>query len=166
MKTLFRTLTLVALCALSGPTLAAEAVPINATFGIQWTPIDWTSDPAARQTLSIGAAGLPNGSVISIISEDVLNPGDGINGSITSKSVIIAFSYSDWVYAEYDNIPAIFDPASGTASFFGPMKVVGGEGRFQGATGTLSIRSRIIFPYGVVPPVGTFDIKGVIKTAN
>ena len=41
------------------------------------------------------------------------------------------------------------------------MTVVGGEGRFAGATGTLSIRSRVLFG----PLVGTFEIKGVIKTA-
>ena len=43
------------------------------------------------------------------------------------------------------------------------MTVLGGEGRFDGATGELSIRTTIRFD---PLPVGTFDIKGVIKTAN
>jgi hypothetical protein len=38
--------------------------------------------------------------------------------------------------AQYTNIPAVYDPETNTASFFGPL------------------------------PVATFDIKGVIKTAR
>ena len=164
MKTLFRTLSLDALWALSGPAIAAEAVPINATFGIQWTPVDW-SVITDRITESLGAAGLPNGRVISIATRDHL---DAVNGRITSDYAVIAFSDSDWVWAEYDNIPAAYDAATNTASFFGPLKVVGGGGRFVGATGTLSIRTTILFPAkgSPIPPVGTFDIKGVIKTAK
>jgi hypothetical protein len=164
MKTLFRTLSLVALWALSGPAIAAEAVPINATFGIQWTPVNW-DEPTDRITESLGAAGLPNGMVISIATRDHL---DAVNGRITSDYVVIAFSAFDWIWAEYNNIPATYDPATNTASFFGPVNVVGGGGRFVGATGMLSIRTTILFPAknSPIPPVGTFDIKGVIKTAN
>jgi hypothetical protein len=64
------------------------------------------------------------------------------------------------VYAEYVKIPAGYNPVTNTASFGGPMHVTGGEGRFQGATGELTIRSRVLFG----PLVGVFDIKGVIKT--
>jgi hypothetical protein len=102
---------------------------------------------------------LPNGKVIGIATRDHLNV---ITGTVSSDYVTLAFSETDWVYAEYDNIPAGYDPATNTASFGGPLKVVGGEGRFVGATGTLVIRSRILFSM----PVGTFDIQGVIKTAN
>jgi hypothetical protein len=42
------------------------------------------------------------------------------------------------------------------------MTVVRGWGRFAGAAGSLTIRSKILFG----PLVGTFDIKGVIKTAK
>jgi hypothetical protein len=160
MKTLFRTLSLVALCALSGPSLAAEAVPINATFGIQWTPIDW-SDPTCRKTESLGAAGLPNGNVISIITRDCLNVIPP--AQITSNLGILAFSPTDWVWVSYTNIPAGYDPQTNTASFGGPLEVVGGTGRFAGATGTLTIQSKILFE---PLPVGTFTIKGVIKTAK
>ena len=160
MKTLFRTLSLVALCALSGPSLAAEAVPINATFGIQWTPIDW-SDPTCRKTESLGAAGLPNGNVISIITRDCLNVIPP--AQITSNLGILAFSPTDWVWVSYTNIPAGYDPQTNTASFGGPLEVVGGTGRFAGATGTLAIQTKILFE---PLPVGTFTIKGVIKTAK
>ena len=160
MKTLFRTLSLVALWALSGPAIAAEAVPINATFGIQWTPIDW-SDPTCRQTQSMGAAGLPNGDVISIITQDCLDTTPP--GRITSDLGILAFSPTDWVWVSYENIPAGYDPQTNTAGFGGPLKVVGGTGRFAGATGTLTIQTKILFE---PLPVGTFTIKGVIKTAK
>ena len=160
MKTLFRTLSLVALWALSGPSLAAEAVPINATFGIQWTPIDW-SDPTCRKTESLGAAEFPPGRVISLITRDCLNVLPPAR--ITSDLGILAFSPTDWVWVSYENIPAGYDPVTNTASFGGPLNVVGGTGRFVGATGTLTIRTEILFD---PLPVGTFTIKGVIKTAK
>ncbi len=158
MKTLLRPVSLIALWTLSGLALAGEAVPVNTSFGIQWTPVNW-SVPTDRITESLGAAPLPNGHVIGIATRDHL---DAVNGRITSDYVMIAFSATDWVYARYDHIPAVYDPATNTASFFGPLQVVGGEGRFAGATGTLSIRTTIQFD---PLPVGTFDVKGVIKTA-
>ena len=86
-----------------------------------------------------------------------------MNGRITSEFVAIAFSDTDVVYLKYENIPAAYYPKTNTASFFGPVTVLGGEGRFDGATGELSIRTTIRFD---PLPVGTFDIKGVINTAN
>ena len=159
MRALTKTLAVLAAILLTGPALAGEAVPINATFGIQWTPVDW-SNPYGRITESLGAAGLPNGKVLSIYSQDTL---DAVNGRITSDFVAIAFSDTDVVYVKYENIPAVYYPATNTASFFGPVTVLGGEGRFDGATGKLSIRTTIRFS---PLPVGTFDIKGVIKTAD
>ena len=144
-------------CLAFSPAMAQEAVPINATFGFQWTPVDWSTP--VRVTSTEGAAGLPNGKVVAILTQDRL---DIIQGHITSDYVILVFSPSDVVYAMYDKIPAGFDPATNTASFGGPMQVVGGEGRFAGATGELSIRSKVLFG----PLVGTFDIKGVIRTAK
>lgn len=148
-------------CLFSNPVAAQEAVPINATFGIQWTPVDWSA-LTNRITETTGAAGLSNGKVIGIATRDHLN---ALEGKITSDYVILFFSATDLVYAEYTDIPAGYDPATDTASFGGPLTVVGGEGRFVGAKGTLSIRSKILFP-PFLPPVGTFDIKGVIKTAK
>lgn len=162
MKALLRTLAITAALLMSGAALAGEAVPINATFGIQWRPINWTSGPC-RSTESLGAAGLPNGNVISIITRDCLTPTSPILGTITSDLGILVFSPTDWVWVSYENIPAAYDPLTNTAGFGGPLKVVGGTGRFAGATGTLTIQTRILFD---PLPVGTFDIKGVIKTAN
>ena len=159
MRALTKTLAVLATILLTGPALAGEAVPINATFGIQWTPVDW-SNPYGRITESLGAAGLPNGKVLSIYSQDSL---DAVNGRITSDFVAIAFSDTDVVYVKYDGIPAVYYPETNTASFSGPVTVLGGEGRFDGATGKLSIRTTIRFS---PLPVGTFDIKGVIKTAD
>ena len=159
MNALLKTLALTAAWLVSSAALAGEAVPVNAKFGIQWTPVDWSS-PFGRITESLGAAGLPNGTVLSIYSQDSL---DAVNGRITSEFVVIAFSDTDAVYLKYENIPAVYYPATNTASFFGPVTVLGGEGRFDGATGELSIRTNIRFD---PLPVGTFDIKGVIKTAN
>jgi hypothetical protein len=159
MRVLTKTLAVLATILLTVPALAGEAVPINATFGIQWTPIDWSS-PYGRITESLGAAGLPNGKVLSIYSQDNL---DAVNGRITSEFVAIAFSDTDVVYVKYEGIPAVYYPETNTASFFGPVTVLGGEGRFDGATGKLSIRTTIRFS---PLPVGTFDIKGVIKTAD
>lgn len=141
----------------SSPALAQEAVPINATFGFQWTPVDWSTQ--IRVTATEGAAGLPNGTVISIVTQDRL---DIIAGHITSDYVILFFSPADVVYAMYDRIPAGYDAATDTASFGGAMTVLGGEGRFLGASGNLTIRSKVLFG----PLVGIFDIKGVIETAN
>lgn len=148
-------------CLLSNPVAAQEAVPINATFGIQWTPENWDpyspSNPVVRETSSLGAAGLPNGKVLAIQSYDFLNAQAGtIHGHAA-----LAFSYEDGVEVEYSGA-ASFNPQTFTASFYGPMTVVGGWGRFAGATGSLTIRSNILFG----PFVGTFDIKGVIKTAK
>jgi|PlaIllAssembly_1097288.scaffolds.fasta_scaffold287860_1 hypothetical protein len=105
MKTQFRAIALALAVLMSHASLAGETVPINATFGIQWTPVDWTN-PSDRVTESLGAAGLPNGGP--------------------------------------------------------PLDVVGGEGRFLGATGALTIRSRVLFSL----PVGTFAVKGVIRTLD
>jgi len=132
-----------------------DVIPLNATFGVQWTPVDW-SNPEDRITETLGAAGLRNGKVIGIATRDHLN---AVAGTISSDYVTLVFSDADRVYAEYENIPAGYDPATDTASFGGPLRVVGGEGLFAGATGTLRIRSRILFSL----PVGTFDIDGVIK---
>lgn len=158
MHALLRFLGLAAALLMSAATLASEAVPVNATFGIQWTPVNW-ANPADRITETLGAAGLPNGRTVGIATRDHLN---AITGKITSDYVTLVFSDTDWVYAKYENIPAGFDPSTNTASFGGPLKVVGGEGRFLGATGTLAIRSRILFSM----PVGTFQVQGVIKTAK
>jgi hypothetical protein len=159
MNALLKIVAITAAGLVSSAAIAGEAVPINATFGIQWTPVDW-SDPFGRITESLGAAGLPNGKVLSIYSQDSL---DAVNGSITSDFVAIAFSDTDVVYVKYEGIPAVYYPETNTASFFGPVTVLGGEGRFDGATGELSIRTTIRFS---PLPVGTFDIKGVIKTAD
>ena len=159
MKILKKTVVLLATWLICGAAMADHAVPINARFGIQWTPVDW-SVITDRVTESMGAAGLPNGKVIGIATRDHL---DAVNGRITSDYVIIAFSPSDRVYARYTGIPAVYFPATNTASFYGPLHVEGGEGRFLGATGTLSIRTTILFE---PLPVGTFHIRGVIKTAN
>lgn len=155
---MLRALALAVSFLISGAVLAGEAVPVNTTFGIQWTPVDW-SNPADRITESLGATGLSSGKVIGIAMRDHL---DTTTGRITSDYVTLVFSDADWVYAEYKGIPAGYDPLTNTALFAGALEVLGGEGRFQGATGTLTIRSRILFSM----PVGTVDIKGVIKTAN
>jgi hypothetical protein len=139
------------------PALAQQAVPINATFGFQWTPVDWSTP--VRVTATEGAAGLPNGTVISIVTQDRL---DIIEGHITSDYVILFFSPSDVLYAMYDRIPAGYDSATDMASFGGPLTVVAGEGRFLGASGNLTIRSKVLFG----PLVGIFEIKGVIVTAK
>lgn len=158
MKALLKTLCLVTTLLVSAASVAGEAVPINATFGIQWTPVDW-SNLTDRVTETAGAAGLPNGTTLAIVTRDHLN---ALEGKVSSDYVIIAFSAADWVYARYENLPAGYNPTTNTASFGGPLTVVGGEGKFVGATGTLSIRSSILFSL----PVGTFAIKGVIKTAD
>jgi hypothetical protein len=158
MKTLLKTLILCAAWLTCGAAQASGSVPINATFGIQWNIVNW-DDPSNRITESLGAAGLPNGQVIGLVSRDHL---DALNGRITSDYVIIAFSDVDRVYAAYNDITATYDPQTNTASFFGPVRVVGGEGRFVGAYGTLSIRTKILFSL----PVGTFSLKGVIRTVQ
>ena len=168
MNALLRALALTAALLTSGTALAGEAVPVNATFGIQWEGVNWkpeydfdddedTVNPVVRTTSSTGAAGLPNGKVLAIESFDAL---DTVAGTINGQAVIY-FSYTDGVVLEYSGAAAR-DAATGTAGFQGPMTVVAGWGRFEGATGSLTISSRILFwPY-----VGRFDIKGVIKTAN
>ena len=154
-----RTISLLTLWAISAVAIAGGAVPINTSFGVQWTPVDW-SVPTDRITECLGAAPLPNGKVLGIATRDHL---DAVNGRITSDYVMIVFSGTDWVYAQYTSIPAVYYPETNTASFFGPLQVVGGEGRFVGATGTLSLRTTVQF-YPL--PVATYDIKGVIKTAR
>lgn len=156
MNTLLKALALTAAWLVSGAALAGEAVPVNATFGIQWTADDW-SDPTARTTETYGAAGLPNGQVLAIYTYDAL---DTVGGTIGGYG-ILWFSYDDGVVVEYTG-PAGFDPKSNTASFRASMNVVYGWGRFAGATGSLTNTSRILFG----PAVGTFQIKGVIKTAD
>ena len=161
MNAMLRAFVLAAAWLVSAAALAGEAVPVNATFGIQWTPENWNpyapDNPPVRETSSLGAAGLPNGKVLAIQSYDFLDPNAGtINGQAA-----LLFSYEDGVLVEYSGA-AGFDPQTFTASFYGPMTVVAGWGRFAGATGSLTIRSNILFG----PFVGTFDIKGVIKTAK
>ena len=156
MNALLKTVALTAAWLVSSVALAGEAVPVNATFGIQWTPDDW-SDETARTTETCGAAGLPNGTVLAICTYDSL---DTVAGTIAGFG-IIWFSYEDGVYVEYSG-PAGYDPSTDTAAFNTKMTVVYGWGRFEGATGSLTNSSRILFG----PPVGTFQIKGVIKTAK
>jgi hypothetical protein len=168
MNTLLRVLALIAAGLASGTALAGKAVPVNATFGIQWTPQNWTGDPqdpanfadgpfTEWETTTLGAVGLPNGKVIAITSTDFLRPAQqSINGE-----AVLWFSYTDAVFTVYEG-SAAFDEQAGTAGYSGPMTVVGGLGRFAGATGSLTIKSHILFwPYA-----GTLHVKGVIKTAN
>jgi hypothetical protein len=161
MNAMLRVLVLAAAWLISAPVLAGEAVPVNAMFGIQWTAKNWNpyapDNPVVRETSSLGAAGLPNGGIIAVQSYDFL---DTAAGTIKGEAALL-FSYEDGVIVEYAGT-AGFDPQTFTASFYGPMTVVAGWGRFAGATGSLTIRSNILFG----PLVGTFDIKGVIKTAK
>mgnify|MGYP001768089388 CR=1 FL=1 len=168
MNTLLKALALTAAWLVSSAALAGEAVPVNATFGVQWNPENWNGnplDPASFEdgyatewiTTTEGAAGLANGKVIAIQSADNLRPLQGtIDGQVT-----LWFSYADAVVLAYEG-SAAFDEAAGTAGYSGPMTVVGGWGRFAGATGSLTIKSNILF----YPFVGTLQIKGVIKTAD
>jgi hypothetical protein len=158
MNSWLRVVALTVIVLISQPSIAGEAVPINATFGIAWTPVDW-SDPTDRITESLGAAQLPGGRTVGIATRDHLNT---VTGRISSDYVILAFSDTDWVYAQYTEIRAGYDPATNTAGFGGPLEVVGGEGRFVGASGTLTIKSKILFSL----PVGTFAVKGVIRTVD
>lgn len=161
MNAMLRVLVLAVAWLASSAALAGEAVPVNATFGIQWTPENWNpyapENPVVRETSTLGAAGLSNGKVIAIQSYDAI---DSLAGTINGEAVLF-FSYEDGVLVEYAGT-AGFNPQTYTASFYAPMTVVAGWGRFAGATGSLTIRSNILFG----PFVGTFDIKGVIKTAN
>ena len=161
MKALLNVLVFTAAWLTANSALAAEAVPVNATFGIQWTAKNWNpyapNNPVVRETCSTGAAGLPNGKVLAVDGCDRL---DTAAGTIKGETALL-FSYDDGVILQYEG-RAGFDPLTFTAGFYGPMQVVYGWGRFAGATGSLTIRSNILFG----PLVGTFDIKGVIKTAN
>jgi hypothetical protein len=161
MKVLLKAIAISATLLISAASLAGEAVPVNATFGIQWTPENWNpygeDNPSVRETSSFGAAGLPNGKVIAIQSYDFL---DTVAGTINGEAALF-FSYEDGVFVEYTGT-ASFDSQAFTASFSGPVTVIGGWGRFAGSSGALMIRSRILFG----PLVGTFDIQGVIKTAH
>jgi len=171
MSTMLKALALTAAWLVSSAALAGEAVPVNATFGIQWTPQGWSGDPQDPAnflpppntfdtewvTTTEGAAGLANGKVIAVQSVDSLRP---LQGTIDGQ-VVLWFSYADAVVLAYQG-SAAFDEAAGTAGYSGPMTVIGGWGRFLGATGSLTIKSNILF----YPYVGTFQIKGVIKTAN
>lgn len=159
-------------CLTSSPALAHGSrhgnVPIYATFGFQWTPMNYFGgtevdpndpDPTLRVTETQGAARLHNGKVVAFVTRDEL---DIVQGHITSDYAILMFSPEDWVYTEYDHIQAGYDPVTNTASFGGALTVTGGEGRFAGATGNLTIRSKVLF--WPMPSVGVFEIKGVIKT--
>jgi hypothetical protein len=161
MNAMLRTFVLTAAWLVSAAALAGEAVPVNATFGIQWTPENWNpyapDNPVVRDTSTLGAAGLPNGEVLAVQSYDSI---DSAAGTIKGQAALL-FSYEDGVLVEYSGA-AGFNPETYTASFYAPMTVVAGWGRFAGATGSLTIRSNILFG----PFVGTFDIKGVIKTAK
>ena len=161
---------LLLVCLTSSPALAHGSrhgnVPIYATFGFQWTPMNYfggievddsNPDPTERVTETQGAARLHNGKVVAFVTRDEL---DIVEGHITSEYAILMFSPEDWVYTMYDHIQAGYDPVTNTASFSGPLTVVGGEGRFEGATGNLTIRSKVLFG----PLVGVYEIKGVIKT--
>jgi len=125
MSTMLKALALTAAWLVSSAALASEAVPVNATFGIQWTAKNWNpyapSNPPVRETSSLGAAGLPNGKVLAIQSYDFLDPQAGtINGQAA-----LLFSRDDGVLVEYSGA-AGFDPQTFTASFRGPMTVVAG----------------------------------------
>ena len=168
MNAFVKALAITATLLASGAALAGQAVPVNATFGIQWTPQNWDGDPlnpanftngpaTEWETTTLGAVGLPNGNVIAITSTDFLRP---VQQSINGEAVLW-FSYTDAVFAVYEGTAA-FDEQEGTAGYSGPMTVVGGLGRFAGATGSLTIKSHILFwPYA-----GTLHVKGVIKTAD
>jgi hypothetical protein len=144
---------------LSSPAQAGESVPINATFGIEWTQVNW-SNPLNRISETRGAAGLPNGSSIGIATRGRSSAATGL---ANSEYVHLRFSATDWVYAQYVDMPVTFDPVTNTASFDGSLTVVGGEGQFGGASGTLRIRLQILFGDLLV---GTIAINGVIRTAD
>jgi hypothetical protein len=144
---------------LSGPAHAGESVPINATFGIEWTQVNWTN-PFNRITETRGAAGLANGSVIAIATGGHSNAFTGI---ASSDYVHLRFSETDWVHAQYVDVPIVFDPVTNTASLDGLLEVVGGEGTFAGASGTLTMRIKLLVSDLLV---GTIDIKGVVRTAD
>ena len=138
MHALLRTFGLAAALFISAAAFASEAVPVNATFGIQWTPENWNpygeDNPIVRETSSVGAAGLPNGKVIAIQSYDFL---DTQAGTINGEAALF-FNYEDGVVVEYTGT-ASFDPQTFTASFSGPMTVIGGWGRFAGSSGALPL---------------------------
>ena len=94
MKALLRAVALSVTLLASAAVLAGEAVPVNATFGIQWTPENWNpygeDNPIVRETSSFGAAGLPNGKVIAIQSYDFL---DTQAGTIKGEA---ALSLTTW----------------------------------------------------------------------
>ena len=105
MKTLLRLVALSVALLVSATALAnggadghrhRDVIPVNATFGVQWTPVDW-SDPEDRITETLGAAGLRNGKVIGIATRDHLNT---VSGTINSDYVILVFSDADRVYEE------------------------------------------------------------------
>jgi hypothetical protein len=116
MNAMLRAFVLTAACLLSAAALAGEAVPVNATFGIQWTPDNWNpyapNNPVVRETSSLGAAGLPNGKVLAIDSHDFL---DTQAGTIRGQAALL-FSYDDGVLVEYSGA-AGFNPETFTASF-------------------------------------------------
>ena len=144
-----------------GRRLDSFKVQVRLAYCIQWTAVNWdpaaADNPQVRETSSLGAAGLSNGKIIAIDSFESLDTGAG---TIQGQAALL-FSYEDGILVEYSGA-AGFDPLSFTAFFGGPMNVVYGWGRFAGAKGSLTIVSKILFG----PQVGTFEIKGVIKTAN
>lgn len=141
------------------PAQAGESVPINAKFGIEWTQVNW-SNPLNRISETRGAAGLPNGNSIGIATRGRSSAATGL---ASSEYVHLRYSATDWVYAQYVDMPVTFDPVTNTASFDGPLTVIGGEGRFSGASGTLKIHLEILFGDLLV---GTVAINGVIRTAD
>lgn len=110
---------------LYSPAQAGESVPINATFGIEWTPVNW-STPLNRISETRGAAGLPNGRSIGIATRGRSSAATGL---ANSEYVDLRFSATDWVYAQYVDMPVTFDPVTNTASFDGPLTVIGGAVR-------------------------------------
>ena len=59
MNAMLRAFVLAAAWLVSAAALAGEAVPVNATFGIQWTPENWNpyapDNPVIRDTSTLGA---------------------------------------------------------------------------------------------------------------
>jgi hypothetical protein len=97
MKAILRAVALSVTLLASAAALAGEAVPVNATFAIQWTPENWNpygeDNPVVRETSGFGAAGLPNRKVIAIQSYDFL---DTQAGTINGEAALF-FNYEDGV---------------------------------------------------------------------
>lgn len=76
--------------------------------------------------------------VATIELSDVLIFNDGAPKA-TSNFVILTAANGDVLWGEYTDLPAPFDPATNTATISGPVRVVGGTGRFEEATGELQM---------------------------